>query len=149
MVCIHLPNNGTTNLQKYCKNLASKLAELNLTSGYELLQMADVMNMWQSTLTTWCLQWITLEPLRSYYTMTTTSKLRVLGRSTTTLYGFFRDKDNVLCIKTETYIEKMMDSYQRMFGVPPRIWVYSPLKANNYPKLDDSKLFDAEGIQQY
>ena len=62
---------------------------------------------------------------------------------------FFRNKDNVLCIKAEKYIEKMMDSYQRMFGVPPRTWVYSPLKANNHPKLDDSKLFDAEGIQQY
>ena len=62
---------------------------------------------------------------------------------------FFRDEDGVLCIKPAKYIEKMMDSYKRMFGTTPSTRVYSPLEANDHPELDNSELLDAEGTQQY
>ena len=62
---------------------------------------------------------------------------------------FFRDEDGTLCIKPAKYIAKMMDTYTRLFGAPPSTRVHSPAEANDYPKLDDSELLDAEGIQQY
>ena len=58
---------------------------------------------------------------------------------------FFWDEDGILCINPAKYIEKIMHSYKRMFGTAPSTCVYSPLKANEHPKLDNAELLDAEG----
>ena len=52
-------------------------------------------------------------------------------------------------VSKQQSIEKMMDSYQGMLGSPPSTRVFSPLKANEHPELDESELLDAKGIQQY
>ena len=38
------------------------------------------------------------------------------------------------------YIKRMVYNYTRAFGEKPRMDIYSPLKKNNHPKLDDSEL---------
>ena len=47
------------------------------------------------------------------------------------------------------YIEKICDSFERMFGHPPRTNVSSPIEKNDHPELDTSELLDLEGIQRY
>ena len=62
---------------------------------------------------------------------------------------FFRDKDGVMCISPKRYIEKICDSFQRMFGHPPKQSVTSPIEKNDHPELDTSELLDEEWVTVY
>lgn len=62
---------------------------------------------------------------------------------------FHRDKDGVLCIAPSKYIERMIASYERMFGQQPKQTVTSPLEKGDHPEIDTSELLDEEGIKQY
>jgi hypothetical protein len=63
--------------------------------------------------------------------------------------NFTRDKDNTLCISPLKYIEKMVASYERMFGEQPKQNVTSPLEKGDHPELDTSELLDSQGISMY
>jgi Reverse transcriptase (RNA-dependent DNA polymerase) len=62
---------------------------------------------------------------------------------------FFRDADGVLCISAKKYIDKMVSSFERLFGTTPNQKVTSPLDKGDHPEFDTSELLDDEGIQQY
>ena len=62
---------------------------------------------------------------------------------------FVRDDDGILCLKPRKYIDRMVSSYEQMFGEKPTTRVTSPLDKNDHPELDDSDLCDAAGIRQY
>jgi hypothetical protein len=62
---------------------------------------------------------------------------------------FYRDQEGVLCMAPEKYIERLIQSYEQMFGKKPTLKVYSPLEKNDHPELDDSELLDRTGIEQY
>ena len=62
---------------------------------------------------------------------------------------FVRDEEGVLCLKPRKYIERMVATYEQMFGEKPSTKVTSPLEKNDHPELDDSELCDAEEIKQY
>jgi hypothetical protein len=62
---------------------------------------------------------------------------------------FTRDDDGTLCIAPRTYIEKMISSYERMFGTKPKQTYLSPLEKGDHPELDTSEELDADGIQRY
>ena len=63
---------------------------------------------------------------------------------------FVRDEDTgTLCITPRKYIEKMIASFERMFGHPPKQTVSSPLDKNDHPELDTSELLDDTGIKKY
>ena len=62
---------------------------------------------------------------------------------------FFRDKDGVLCMAPKRYIEKMIDTYESMFGTKPKMNVSSPLEKGDHPETDTTELLDQEGIQKY
>ena len=63
---------------------------------------------------------------------------------------FVRDSDGVLCLKPRKYIDRMVASYEQMFGEKPSTrGCSSPLEKNDHPELDDSELCDANEIQQY
>ena len=62
---------------------------------------------------------------------------------------FYRDKSGCLCMAPRKYIERLIASYEQMFGEPPRTNIYSPLEKGDHPELDDSTLLDASGITQY
>ena len=62
---------------------------------------------------------------------------------------FFRDEDGVLCTSPRKYIEKMMDTYKRMFGEKPSTKCQSPIEYGDHPELDTSEFLDQEGITQY
>ena len=54
-----------------------------------------------------------------------------------------------MCIAPQKYIEKVVASYEKMFGEKPSAKMYSLLEKGDHPELDDSELLDAQGIQQY
>jgi hypothetical protein len=62
---------------------------------------------------------------------------------------FFRDEDGVLCFAPKKYIDKVIGSYERMFGSKPKTNVSSPLEKGDHPEIDTSDFLDAAGIQQY
>ena len=64
---------------------------------------------------------------------------------------FSRDKDNVLCIESRKYVEKLMNNYKLLFGSFPTSPknTRTPLVEGDHPELDTSELLDAEGIKLY
>jgi hypothetical protein len=62
---------------------------------------------------------------------------------------FFRDSDDVMCMAPNKYIDKMVSTYEQMFGCKPSTKVSSPLEKGGHPEIDTSDLLDKKGIQQY
>jgi hypothetical protein len=49
---------------------------------------------------------------------------------------FTRDDDNTLCISPTKYIDKLVKSYEKSFGMKPNTGVTSPLEKGDHPELD-------------
>jgi len=62
---------------------------------------------------------------------------------------FIRDEDGVLCIAPCKYIEKMEDTYLRLFGTKPSTKVRSPLESGDHPEMDTSVLLEDDDITKY
>ena len=62
---------------------------------------------------------------------------------------FFRDEEGNLCMAPRKYIEKMLGTYERMFGEQPKQVYSSPLEKGDHPEMDTSDLLDATGITNY
>jgi hypothetical protein len=63
---------------------------------------------------------------------------------------FFRDKEGVLCFAPRKYIDKLVASYERMFGSKPNTTkITSPLVKGDHPEIDESVFLEEKGIQQY
>ena len=62
---------------------------------------------------------------------------------------FFRDKEGTLCMAPKKYIEKMIMTYEQMFGFKPNQKYTSPLEKGDHPELDKTELLDESGIQKY
>jgi hypothetical protein len=62
---------------------------------------------------------------------------------------FYRDEDGTLCIAPRKYIEKMISSYERMFGQAPKQNVSSPIEKGDHPELDETNILDDDGIKKY
>ena len=60
---------------------------------------------------------------------------------------YFRDKGGCLCMRPKKYVDKMMATYERLFGEKPRKTYQSPLEPNDAPELDESDLLDIDGIK--
>ena len=63
--------------------------------------------------------------------------------------GFNRNIRGDLCISPQRYIEKMVESYKRMFGEKPPSKSKSPLESNDHPEIDTSEFLDDEDTQKY
>jgi hypothetical protein len=62
---------------------------------------------------------------------------------------FYREDDGTLCIAPRKYIEKMIATYELLFGELPKQTVTSPIEKNDHPELDTSELLDDDGIKKY
>jgi hypothetical protein len=62
---------------------------------------------------------------------------------------FYREDDGTLCIAPRKYIEKMLATYEQLFGQAPRQNVTSPIEKGDHPEMDDSELLDAGGVTKY
>ena len=61
---------------------------------------------------------------------------------------FGRDPDGTLAFGPRSYITRMMDTFEKMFGERPKEYV-SPLDKGDHPEIDDSPLLDEDGIAKY
>ena len=62
--------------------------------------------------------------------------------------NYFRDKNNVLCFAPRKYIEKMAETYERLFGTKPKLYS-SPLERGDHPEIDTSDELGLEDIKKY
>jgi hypothetical protein len=76
-------------------------------------------------------------------------KLKGVGPPVYHLGGdFFRDKDNTLAWGTNSYVKKMIQNYEIMFGEKPKE-ASSPVTDKDHPELDLTEELDSAGIKQY
>jgi hypothetical protein len=61
----------------------------------------------------------------------------------------FCDDDNTLCISPLKYVEKLVKTYEKMFGKSPKQIVTSPLEKGDNPQLYTSEWLDFKGIAMY
>jgi hypothetical protein len=61
---------------------------------------------------------------------------------------FSRDDDGTLCISTTKYIEKLIKTYEKSFGIKPKEFA-SPLEKGDHPELDTLELCTTEQVAHY
>jgi len=61
---------------------------------------------------------------------------------------YTRDPDGTLVCGPRRYIEKMIGTFEQMFGEKPRPYS-SPLERNDHPELDDSKEMEGDDVRKY
>jgi hypothetical protein len=59
-----------------------------------------------------------------------------------------REDDGTLCISPTIYIEKLIENYEKSFGIKPKEFA-SPLEKGDHPELDTSELCTTEQVPQY
>jgi hypothetical protein len=62
---------------------------------------------------------------------------------------FTRDEDNTLCVSPAKFIDKLVTSYEKTFGIKPNTSVTSPLEKGDHPELDTFELCTTDEIAQY
>jgi hypothetical protein len=92
------------------------------------------------------------DPLGIVKTLTENYKFKFKGTAPLNfLLGcdYYRDKHGVLCAEPRKYLDKMEETYFRLFGTRPSQKVHSPLEANDSPELDTSEFLDDEWTRKY
>jgi len=62
---------------------------------------------------------------------------------------FCQNEHGLLEITPRQYIDKMVDTYVRLFGTKPSTKPLSPLEKEDHPEIDDSEFLDNDGTQTY
>jgi hypothetical protein len=62
---------------------------------------------------------------------------------------FSRDNNNVLCLQSKRYLDKMISTYERHFGEKPRHTYHSPLEKGDHPEMDTTDMLDSEKTSLY
>ena len=62
---------------------------------------------------------------------------------------FERGEDGVLKYSPKKYIDKMMDSYNRLFGKKPLTNAHASVEPGDHPELDTSEFLDEEQTTIY
>ena len=76
-------------------------------------------------------------------------KLKGVGEITYHLGGdFFRDPDGTLVWGSQTYVKRILEQSQAIFGCLPKEYT-SPIEKGDHPELDLSEALPVEGIRQY
>ena len=63
--------------------------------------------------------------------------------------NFIREEDGTLCMKPEKYIDRMIATYERLFGGKPKSKARSPLEQGDHPELDSSDFCTDDETQAY
>jgi hypothetical protein len=76
-------------------------------------------------------------------------KLKGVGPISYHLGGNFdRDNDGTLRYGPRKYIEKIIDSFEKLYGQKPKEFT-SPLEKGDHPEVDDSPELDEDGVKRY
>ena len=93
-----------------------------------------------------------LDPAKFVTLLKTKYKFKIKGDGPISYHlgcNFGRDKDNTLYAEPRQYIEKMLESYERLFGEAPQAHYRSPLEPNDHPELDESPILNEDGRAKY
>ena len=63
--------------------------------------------------------------------------------------NFHQDENSTLCMKSISYIDRLIDNYTRMFGSKPKQNYTSTLEKEDHSELEDSPELEMEEIQKY
>jgi hypothetical protein len=61
---------------------------------------------------------------------------------------FFRDEDGTFCYGAKTYVKRLLQNYEVMFGERPKEYL-SPLDSKDHPELDETELCGTEDIARF
>ena len=92
------------------------------------------------------------DPLSITNALINVHKFKLKGTGTISYHlgmDFVRDNDGTLSFTPVRYINKICESFYRLFGHKPTQNVKSPVEKNDHPELDTSELLDEEDIQKY
>jgi len=80
-------------------------------------------------------------------------KLKGVGPPTYHLGGDFKrvsEPEAMLTWGAQTYVKRMLDNYQKMFGEPvPKREIHAPLDPADHPELDSTELCNLEEVKNY
>jgi len=62
---------------------------------------------------------------------------------------FCQNEHGLLEIMPRWYINKMVDTYERLFGMKPSTKPLSPLEKGDHPEIDNSEFLDDDSTQTY
>jgi len=62
---------------------------------------------------------------------------------------FYRDSTGTLCMAPNRYIDRMVSTYEQIFGSKPKTTYSSPLERGDHPELDISEELGPEGVKHY
>ena len=62
---------------------------------------------------------------------------------------YFQDPDGTLVSQPKKYIEKLKETYVRLFNTEPSKGLKTPLEKNDHPELDTSEILDGPEVNHY
>ena len=79
-------------------------------------------------------------------------KLKVKGDGPLTYHlgaDYYHDPDGTMVSQPKKYIEKLKETYVRLFNTEPSKGLRTPLEKNDYPELDTSDILDGQQVNHY
>ena len=62
---------------------------------------------------------------------------------------YFQDPDGTMVSQPKKYIEKLKETYVRLFNTEPSKDLKTPLEKNDHPELDTSEILEGPEVNQY
>ena len=62
---------------------------------------------------------------------------------------YFQDPDGTMVSQPKKYIEKLRETYIRLFHIEPSKGLKTPLEKNDHPELDTSEILEGQEINHY
>ena len=62
---------------------------------------------------------------------------------------YFQDPDGTMVSQPKKYIEKLKETYVRLFNTEPSKGLKTPLEKNDHPELDKSEILEGQEVNHY
>ena len=62
---------------------------------------------------------------------------------------YFQDPDGTMVSQPKKYIEKLKETYVRLFITEPSKGLKTPLEKNDHPELDTSEILEGQEVNHY
>ena len=92
------------------------------------------------------------DPKEIIYVLRSKYHLKVKGDGPLTYHlgaDYFQDPDGTMVSQPKKYIEKLKETYIRLFNTEPSKGLKTPLEKNDHPELDTSEILDGQEVNHY
>ena len=62
---------------------------------------------------------------------------------------YFQDPDGTMVYQPKKYIEKLKETYIRLFNTEPSKGLKTPLEKNDHPEMDTSEILEGQEVNHY